>query len=129
MLVLRVPAIHNSLEDMSLNSLEVTSQEGLSYSISQEAFRVRPPRKLAFNTRLQATALISGKSRLHLLATVATPPSPPGTLKSPLATTPSPPATPKSPLATPPSHRLTLLDPQSLSLPRSLPTTKILSDF
>ena len=93
---------------------------------SLEAFR--PPKKLPISTRLQATTLIPGKSRSHLLATVATPPSPPGTPKSPLATTPSPPATPKSPLATPPSHRLTLLDPQSLCLPRSH-TTKILSDF
>ena len=78
---------------------------GMRYN-SLEAFR--PPKKLPISTRLQATTLIPGKSILRPLATVATPPSPS--------------ATPKSHLATPPSHRLTQ-DPQSLSLPRSLPMT------
>ena len=57
MLVVRVPAIHSSLD--------TTSQEGMSYNslevTSQEAFRT--PRKLAISTRLQATTLFLGKSR------------------------------------------------------------------
>ena len=74
MLVVRVPAIHNSLEatsqeatnqEVEATNLKATSQEDMSYSslevTSQEAFR--PPRKLAISTRLQATALIPSKSR------------------------------------------------------------------
>ena len=74
MLVVRVLAIHNSLEAISqeveatnleATNLKATSQEDMSHSslevTSQEAFR--PPRKLAISTRLQATTLILGKGR------------------------------------------------------------------
>ena len=79
MLVVRVLAIHNSLEptsqeatnqeveatNLEATNLKATSQEDMSYSslevTSQKAFR--PPRKLATSTRLQVTTLIPGKSR------------------------------------------------------------------
>ena len=68
MLVVRVLAIHNSLEatnNLEVTNLEATSQEDMSSNsledTSQEAFR--PRRKLVISTRLQATTLIPGKSR------------------------------------------------------------------